>query len=62
MRLGKGGGAIAGSLEIFKLVIQRTTTQKKSMGRERRGWRTHQSEEEGRKSTCKLRRRATEKS
>jgi hypothetical protein len=49
----EGGGAIAGSLESFKLAIQSTTNQKKSMGRERRRWRTHQSEEEGRKSTCK---------
>jgi hypothetical protein len=54
MRLGKGGGAIAGSLEIFKLVIQSTTTQKKSTGRERRRWRTHQNEEEGLKPTRKL--------
>jgi hypothetical protein len=32
----EGGGAIAGSLELLKLMIQSTTNLKKSMGRERR--------------------------
>jgi hypothetical protein len=61
-RLGKGGGAIADSLELRKHAIQSTTIQKKSMERKRRRWRTHQSEEEELKPTRKLRRRATETS
>jgi hypothetical protein len=55
----EGGGAIAGSLELLKLVIQSITNLKKSMGRERRRWQTHQNEKEGLNSTCKPRRRAT---
>jgi hypothetical protein len=55
----EGGGAIAGSLELPKFTIQSTTNLKKSMGRERRRWRTHQNEEEMLNSTCKPRRRAT---
>jgi hypothetical protein len=51
-----GGGAIAGSLELLKLVIQSTTNLKKSMWRERRRWRTHQNEEERLNSTRKPRR------
>jgi hypothetical protein len=60
MRLGEGGGAIAGSSESFQLAIQNTTTQKKSTGRKRRRWRTHPREEEGLKPTRELRRRSTE--
>jgi aldehyde:ferredoxin oxidoreductase len=52
----EGGGAIAGSRKLLKLVIQSTIVQKKSMGRERRRWRAHQNEE-GLKSTRKPRRR-----
>jgi hypothetical protein len=55
----EGDGAITGSLQLLKLVIQSTTNLKKSMGRERRRWQTHQHEEEGLKSTRKPRRRAT---
>jgi hypothetical protein len=55
----ESGGAIAGSLELLKLAIQSTTNLEKSMGRERRGWRTHQNEEERLNSTRKPRRRAT---
>jgi aldehyde:ferredoxin oxidoreductase len=51
----EGGGAIAGSRKLLKLVIQSTTNLKKSMGRERRRWLTHQNEE-GLKSTRKPRR------
>jgi hypothetical protein len=40
-------------------MIQSTTNLKKSMGRERRRWRTHQNEEERLNSTRKPRRRAT---
>jgi hypothetical protein len=54
MRLGKGGGAIAGSPETFKIVIQSISTQKKSTGRKRRRWQTHPSEEYGLKPTRKL--------
>jgi hypothetical protein len=49
----EGGGAIASSLELLKLAIQSTTNLKKSMGRERRRWRTHQNKEEGLNSTRK---------
>jgi hypothetical protein len=55
----EGGDAIAGSQKLLKLTIQSTTNLKKSMGRERRRWRTHQNEEEGLNSTRKPRRRAT---
>jgi hypothetical protein len=49
-----GGGAIAGSLELRKLVIQSTKNLKKSMGREREGWQSHQCKEERRGFTGKL--------
>jgi hypothetical protein len=49
----EGGGAIAGSLELPKFTIQSTTNLKKSMGRERRRWRTQQNEEERLNSTRK---------
>jgi hypothetical protein len=55
----EGSGAIAGSLELLKLVIEITTNLKKIMGRERRRWQTHQNEEERLNSTRKPRRRAT---
>jgi hypothetical protein len=55
----EGSGAIAGSLEFLKLAIQSITNLKKSMGRERRRWQTHQNKKEGLNSTRKHRRRAT---
>jgi hypothetical protein len=52
----EGGGAIAGSLQLPKFMIQSTTNLKKSMERERRRWRTQQNEEERLNSTRKPRR------
>jgi hypothetical protein len=61
MRLGKGGGAITGSPEFIKIMIQSISTQKKSTGRKRRRWRTHQRKEKELKPTHELHRRSTEK-
>jgi hypothetical protein len=51
-----GGDAIAGSLETRKLTIQSTKDLKKSMGRKREGWQSHQCKEKRHKMNSKLRR------
>jgi hypothetical protein len=49
-----GGDAIADSLELRKLTIPSTKNLKKSMGRKREGWQSHQCKEERRGFTDKL--------
>jgi hypothetical protein len=50
------GGAMAGSLETRKTTIQSTKNLKKSMGRKREGWQSHQSKEKRRGKNSKLHR------
>jgi hypothetical protein len=47
---------MAGSLETLKLTIQSTKNLKKSMGRKREGWQSHQGKEMRRGKNSKLHR------